>query len=573
MSGPLREGTANGLTVLAISVSFVTSCLAYLLLLPPFEGFDEVAHYSYISQLADRGEIPDLRRSRLDSTLQQDARGLPRPYSPLPPFEQNGGLTYASYFELPIESRRQAIDGFWLPPDSPAAFSPETRTNWQGQHPPLYYAIMTIPYVLTRSASPAVRWLVLRLVSAGIAATSLLFWWKASRLPESSASQYMILSTGLVVLFFPSCWFDLARLGNDGLLAVWTTAAVYLLLRVCRDRQQSLSNFVAIGVVSGLGLLTKGFFIPLFAGILLFIAWHGVSCCRLEAHRLASRLLLVILVAGVFAGPWFAFCQHRYGTPLPTDETFTYASRTDFPGDSLSFFGRCFAMVRAMSAFLATFSWCGGWSWIKRPTWHYPMMAPLLCLAVVNSRQAWRQSNPEMRCIGMATVFLFLPFLASFVWYMYLRIRWTGIGSGVGGYYLFAAWPLVGLALWQVFLPADTRLRMVWLFLALASAILFEIAGLWFFMQIGAGIATKTGDVSFAAGARWPTFENLCLVFTRLRELVFPAWALVFFVIAMIAKVIAAGRVIRWDAVGRSVSCEPTALAMPEEVLVGDGVD
>jgi hypothetical protein len=44
--------------------------VAHVAALPPFEGFDEVAHWSYIQQIADEGRIPiygqdPARRSRV----------------------------------------------------------------------------------------------------------------------------------------------------------------------------------------------------------------------------------------------------------------------------------------------------------------------------------------------------------------------------------------------------------------------------------------------------------------------------------------------------------------------------
>jgi hypothetical protein len=42
--------------VLLLAALFIG--LAHIALLPPFEGFDETGHYSYIQQLADTGRSP-----------------------------------------------------------------------------------------------------------------------------------------------------------------------------------------------------------------------------------------------------------------------------------------------------------------------------------------------------------------------------------------------------------------------------------------------------------------------------------------------------------------------------------
>ena len=68
---PSRQRTIALLT----ATSFVSLGLAYLLLLPPYEGFDETGHYSYVTELADCGRITDLRSSPLDATIEADLAG------------------------------------------------------------------------------------------------------------------------------------------------------------------------------------------------------------------------------------------------------------------------------------------------------------------------------------------------------------------------------------------------------------------------------------------------------------------------------------------------------------------
>src|ERR1700758_5676613 len=69
---------------------------AHLAFLPPFEGFDETAHFSYIQQIADEGHIPRPSSSKLSTDV--EAYPGPFPYSPVAPFDQNNGLTYKAFF-------------------------------------------------------------------------------------------------------------------------------------------------------------------------------------------------------------------------------------------------------------------------------------------------------------------------------------------------------------------------------------------------------------------------------------------------------------------------------------------
>ena len=93
-SVPPGDATPRSQRILlgAVVLGFVSLNLAYVLMLPPYEGFDDKSsHYSYISLLADRGVIADFRFSPLDATMEGERSGLPRPYATTPPFDKNGG--------------------------------------------------------------------------------------------------------------------------------------------------------------------------------------------------------------------------------------------------------------------------------------------------------------------------------------------------------------------------------------------------------------------------------------------------------------------------------------------------
>ncbi len=255
-----------------MAVAFLSLMLANTLMLPPYEGFDENGHYSYISFLADRHGIPDFRSTEFDFASSENADHMPRRYSATPPFEKNGGKTYADFFNrMPDSERAEIAVWFWHPPRQLAEYAPqEGTTNWIGQHPPLYYALMTLPYRATRWLSPGGRLLLLRLCSVALACGSFVFWFLSLRLFESPVARRMILLGGIAVLFFPSCWFDLGRLGNDSLVALLSSSLFYFALCAYKNHHRRLRDHLAIAIVLGLGLLTKAFFIPFYLGM---VAW------------------------------------------------------------------------------------------------------------------------------------------------------------------------------------------------------------------------------------------------------------------------------------------------------------
>ncbi len=108
---------------------------------------------------------------------------------------------------------------------------------------------------------------------------SLVYWWRSIGLFREPGPRRLILWGGVAILFWPSCWYDLGRLGNDSLAALLVAAATYYTLRAWQERHRDLRVVVALAVTLGLGLLTKAFFLPLTAGMLLWL----LAKLRMEA--------------------------------------------------------------------------------------------------------------------------------------------------------------------------------------------------------------------------------------------------------------------------------------------------
>src|SRR5215218_10356142 len=80
-----------------LAAAMVLAGMSQLLVLPPFEGFDETAHYSYIREIADTHAVPIFGRSTIASIVDDYRRWGPMPYNSVVPFNQNGGWTYETF--------------------------------------------------------------------------------------------------------------------------------------------------------------------------------------------------------------------------------------------------------------------------------------------------------------------------------------------------------------------------------------------------------------------------------------------------------------------------------------------
>lgn len=109
----------------------------YLSITPIFEGFDEVAHYSSMRQVADTGTIPLYGKSYIDQFVIDIRAPIHYQMDRLP---LDNEMVYKNFFKHPeLVERYQKKYRQSLPiPD----YRPSTAANYQAQHPPLYYLLL-----------------------------------------------------------------------------------------------------------------------------------------------------------------------------------------------------------------------------------------------------------------------------------------------------------------------------------------------------------------------------------------------------------------------------------------------
>src|SRR5262249_39520313 len=142
----LPKTIRNSSLLLAAAIFLIG--LGHIALLPPFEGSDEVAHYSSIEQITESGSIPFFGTSHTSGVAVDYRR-----YGPLPRtvvMKQNNGvlvyktaqtMSYTEFFAMPAlkDNYILAYHG-----SSPVVHEPSANSelNWEAQHPPFYYLLM-----------------------------------------------------------------------------------------------------------------------------------------------------------------------------------------------------------------------------------------------------------------------------------------------------------------------------------------------------------------------------------------------------------------------------------------------
>lgn len=304
-----------------------------LALLPPFEGYDETAHYS---RLEAEAFAPPNTSTRFITTDVEDyySRG---PMSPRWMFARafndayHDALKSSSAFDLAghVKSKERKYsdyETFFASPEkvkeytqiyrqqaAPDKFNASETLNWQFQHPPLYYVVCGKILRSLTGASLIARLFTLRAVSYLTAFAGFVIGIFATRRHLELRNHRNAQDITVFAAFYPfvmPVWFEeFARLGNDSLCALLFAINWALLLWFLRKPDEKFI-WVLLGVVMGLSYLTKMLMLPASVGFLVFMLLQkppkpGVTA-RLAPVATAGAIAFVIgylsTMNGGFAG-------------------------------------------------------------------------------------------------------------------------------------------------------------------------------------------------------------------------------------------------------------------------------
>ncbi len=465
--------------------------LAHVALLPPFEGFDETAHYSSIVQIADTGRLPRLGEAWIAQEVKDYAESGPMPYSVLP--TTHASRTYAD-----------ALQAHGLKPSPP--YAPSDQPNWQAQHPPLYYLLLAPVATATRDMPLQSRLFWLRQATFLIAFAALCLaasingrWFKGG--DWATAAWPLLLAN----------WFpELARLGNDSLAALWLTLAWGALL-AARRSDSGRGPRLMLGLAFGLGILTKAYVVP------IALVCLGYLAIETAWRRKPLGPLLCALVPTMLLGGGWHLWMAWHGTGL-TQDSMTLAQQGGLMA-GLAQYWSLSGWLRSLASIVKSFFWSGSWSFARPPSVFYlPYLALLLAVCsgwIFRARQ------------GDANAFLPLLFLLPlFAGLMMHSLLWLALGqvSVTGGWYLHVLMaPLALLATASLSVMQEWRGARQLIVVLMGCALTFGAGMAW--MQIGvfAGCVFLQSGGGTIAAVDWSCLLDPGLLHQRLGLLASPA--------------------------------------------------
>jgi len=297
ISNPQSPISNPKLQITLVVVLFLAFGVFYSLVTPPLEASDEFDHYPYVQYVQTRHALPVMNPDDPD------------------PWRQEGG-------QPPLYYVLMAGLTAWI--DT----SDLEDVRWLNHH-----AFIGIPgqvanknLVIHQPAQEAFPWQgtvlavhVIRLASVVLgAATVWLVWRVAARLCPQS--KWVPLMAAALTAFNPMFLFISAAVNNDVLAALFGSLSLLLMLRIS-GLQSPISNWhLALGIVLGLGALTKLSLVAMIPLALLVVALH--TWRRYSETSLSRRTALfivycslVILPALAISGWWFLRNWRLYGDP------------------------------------------------------------------------------------------------------------------------------------------------------------------------------------------------------------------------------------------------------------------
>lgn len=280
----IKRAINGNLALVVILILYLVLAVCYSVIVPLGEAPDEVPHFTYIRYINQHGRLPV-------------------------------GAEEHEGFQPPLYYLIGAAATCWIDTDD-FVIRANGDFSFTEDRPPFNLLLHT-----TEESFPyrgwALAWHLIRLLSVAMGATTVWATYQIAR-EIFSEDRYIAVGAAAFNAFLPQFLFISGVVNNDNLAA--TTSALTLLATVkILKGARGCKHFALLGVLMGLGVMSKVSLANFFAVILVVIGvvlWQE----RIGVKALIRRgLILVGLVTipfVVIAGWWFVRNQILYGDPL-----------------------------------------------------------------------------------------------------------------------------------------------------------------------------------------------------------------------------------------------------------------
>ncbi len=216
-----------------------------------------------------------------------------------------------------IYVRSMAVDHVPPPISHQETRTEDSAASHEGHQPPLYYALMAVPFALLKAlglSSDAI-WRVLRLLNIPIGALWVYLVYRLARdyfRPEGYG-----LGAAAFAALIPTASYISGVINNEMLISALFTWSLIPMLAYFRSGKMPPKAAAGLGSLIGLAILAKAqgmALVPLFLlAAVVVVRRQGYANWK----DVLKTTALVLGVGAVVSGWWFVWCVLTYGTPMP----------------------------------------------------------------------------------------------------------------------------------------------------------------------------------------------------------------------------------------------------------------
>ena len=286
-------------------------------------------------------------------------------------------------------------------------FDPTDRANYEAHQPPLYYVLGVPFYLLGRMPDPAE---MVRLLSLILGALSILVIYRAVRTAFPDEPGLGIAAAGFTALL-PTHVMLSSSVSND-ILVELVFGLGLLLMTGMALRGVTLTRSLMLGVVLGLGLLTKTTCLILFPVALLA---YLISARRATGTALV-HFSIALAMSLIIGGWWLLRNNHLYGDPLAASQFAQAFAHTTKPEYWLSRGFTPFSYV----VLVIVWTFCGFWGVfghmkVFMPAWSYVGLAVVSVVVKIGALGAILRRNDQRRGILVLYNVVLLLVVVAFI--------------------------------------------------------------------------------------------------------------------------------------------------------------
>ena len=467
----------------AILLSIIFIGLGYIFIIPPFEPFDESAHYSrFIDQVSNNFSIKN-KTQQFDKRIEE--YNGPLPYkSGSPPFDQH--LTYHKFFT-------QNDNNDYLKEYRENNFSLEfiegtLERNDQYQHPPFYSILMGTFLKVLENNSMHSQLIALRVISFLISIIAIAIVLKTFNkfFPDLKKESFLIY-----IILFPMFFIEFARIGTDS-MCLLVCSIIFYFFSQSKEGYSSF-NLITIGFICGIGMLFKSFFIAVFFALLVYFLYSKfleTRSCKKSVLAVLNFILPFILISL----PWLYTNQiinSDFSLGFEFNDLFKMHPNDIYQNVSAT------GILRGFLVPIITATWSGTWSLTRVPIiMQIIFLLPLIFYAglfIVNKNKKQILNSP----IYAACILIIVMFYIALCAHVIISQLAIGLGTSPGWYFhILAPWIILLIAgINQEYLKHKLANKLKSLLLIIMSCNIFIT--LWLHLCLYAGFAIKNNNKYF----------------------------------------------------------------------------